>query len=226
MTAQITELIDKQDNFEIVGAQIAAILALEIANQQALAVVATLDPAPWKLRIFRERSNPWEQYLIQDPDPSPLVNVWYDSSNFDGKASNVSDRQKARAVFNIDCYGYGISEDDGAGGHLPGDRVAALAVHRALRLVRNILMSAQYTYLGFPKESDSRPWKRWPQTITVFQPEQEKATVPQIIGARIAFAVEFNELAPQVVGDVLELVSVVVTEDGEIVLEADYPATP
>ena len=217
----ITGLIDKQDTFEIKRDQIVAILATEIAEQQILAA-GEPDPELWKLRIFSERSNPWEQFLNPDPDPSPLVNVWYGSSAFDKGASNIVERQGATGTFNIDCYGYGKSADDGATGHLPGDREAALAVHRAVRLVRNILMSAPYTYLALR----GTVWRRWPSAVTVFQPEMDRAPIPNIIGARLAFEVEFSEFSPQTTEEVLEVVSVTVTEDGEVVVEADYESTP
>ena len=142
----ITELIDKQDNFEVVRDQITAILVTEIANQMQLATNAGKDPNDWKLRIFKERSNPWEQLLNEQTDRSPIVNIWYDNSNFQPNKSNISERQASETVYNIDCYGYGLSQDDGNGGHLPGDREAALEVQKALRLVRNILMAAEYTY--------------------------------------------------------------------------------
>lgn len=224
MSALITGLIDKRDTFEIVRDQIAAVLAIEVAEQQALAVIATEDPDQWKLRVFLERSNPWEQFAGSTPDPSPLVNVWYSGSTFDKGASNTIERQKADGTFNIDCYGYARSEDDGATGHLPGDREAALAVHRAVRLVRNILLAAPYTYLGLR----GTVWRRWPQSVTVFQPEQTPGVlVPNVVGARLAFQVEFSEFAPQIDEEILELASVQVlrTEDGEIVLEADYDYT-
>ncbi len=213
-------LIDKQDSFEVVRDQLAAILVSEVANQMALAVTAGKDPAEWDLRIFTERSNPWEQFLNNQTDQSPLVNVWYDNSNFDPKASNVSERQKTEAVFNIDCYGYGRSADIPAGGHTPGDQDAAFEAQKALRLVRNILMSADYAYLGLR----SFVWSRWPQSITVFQPQIDARQMQQIVGARFALRVIFNEFAPQITGETLELVSIDVkrTEDGQVVMEADY----
>ena len=218
----IDGLIDKQDTYEIVRDQIAAILATEIAEQQILAV-AEPDPTLWKLRIFSERSNPWEQFLDENPDPSPLVNVWYGASTFDKTASNIVERQGSTGTFNIDCYGYAKSGDDGATGHLPGDREAAFAVHRALRLVRNILMSAPYTYLALR----GTVWRRWPSAVTVFQPEMDRAPIPNIIGARLVLEVEFSEFSPQATEEILELASVEVrrTEDGEIVAEADYDYT-
>ncbi len=222
----ITTLIDKQDNVEIVRDEIAAILVTEVAAQMALATLAAKDPNDWKLRIFTERSNPWEQWLNNQDDRSPIVNIWIDGAAYDRGASNVSERQKTEATFNIDCYGYGRSRSDGAAGHIPGDQEAALEVQRALRLVRNILMAATYTYLGLR----GLVWSRWPQSMTIFQPQMDGQTVQQVVGARLAFRVEFNEFSPQVEAQILELVAVDVirAEDGEILLEADYayPLTP
>lgn len=219
----IDSLIDKQDNFEVIRDQIAAILVAEVASQMALATAAAKDPNDWKLRVFTERSNPWEQWLNAQTDTSPLINVWVDNSSFDPKASNSIERQKSETVFNIDCYGYGKSSDNPGGGHNPGDRESAFEVQRALRLVRNILMSAEYTYLGLR----GLVWSRWPQSVTIFQPQLDGRALQQVMGARLAFRVVFNEFAPQITPETLEYLSVNVkrTEDGEIVLEADYDYT-
>ena len=219
----IAALIDKQDTFEIVRDQIGAILALEVASQMALATAAVRDPDDWKLRVFSERSNPWEQFLNDQSDGSPIVNVWVDNSNFDPKVSTVVERQKSETVYNVDCYGYGQSADNPAGGHTPGDREAAFEAHRALRLVRNILMAAEYTYLGLR----GVVFRRWTQAITVFQPQQDASQVQQIVGARLVFRVEFNEFSPQIPLETLELLSADVnrTEDGQLIAEADYDYT-
>ena len=219
----IQNLIDKQDSFELIRDQIAAILATEVASQMDLASADGKDPDDWKMRIFAERSNPWEEWLNEQTDKSPIVNVWYDNSNFDPGASNIVERQATEAIFNIDCYGYGVSEDVVAGGHKPGDKEAALTVQKALKLVRNILMAAEYTYLGLR----GLVWQRWPQSINMFQPPIDGRQTQQVIGARIAFKVKFNEFSPQFDLNVLELVSINVLrkEDGEIVLEADYDYT-
>jgi len=214
------ELIDKQDNIEIIRDQIAAILVIEIANQQVLAFAAAKDPDDWKLRIFSERSNPWEQFLNNQEDTSPIVNVWIDNANYDSKASNILERQKTEAVYNIDCYGFGLSTDVPTGGHKAGDEQAAFEVQKALRLVRNILMAAENTYL----QLRGTVWSRWPQSYTIFQPQLDGQTVQQIVGARLAFRVEFNEFSPQIPLEILELltVDVIRAEDGEIILETDY----
>ena len=216
----IDTLINKQDNAEIVRDMIGAILAAEVVSQMALAVAASEDPLLWKLRIYTERSNPWEQFLNNPTDTSPLVNVWWDNSNFEMAASNIVERQKATAIFNLDCYGYAVAADEAAGGHKPGDREAAFEAQRAVRLVRNILMAAEYTYLSLR----GVVWRRWISGITNFQPPQEPTTVQQISGSRIAFQVEFNELSPQITEETLELLTVDVmrAEDGQLIVETDY----
>lgn len=215
----IASLIDKQDTCEIVRDKIAEILATEAASQLALAA-GEPDPSLWKLRIYSERSAPWEQFQENDPtDRSPLINVWYDSTSFDGGASNTMERQTAEGIFNIDCYGFGVAAD-AAVGHSPGDRAAAFEVQRAVRLVRNILMSAEYHQL----QMQGTVAGRWPTSIQSLQGELNDRAVQNVMGARLSLRVRFNEFAPQVVGDVLEQVSVTVRrkEDGEIVILADY----
>ena len=218
----IDTLIDKQDTFEIVRDQIAALLVFEIKNQMALAIAAKKDPEEWKLRVFTERSNPWEQFENPTPktDLSSLVNIWYDNGNFPESKGNVVGRQAHEATYNLDCYAFGISADDPGGGHKPGDKEAALRVQKAVCLVRNMLMAAVNTYL----QLRGTVWQRWIQSITIFQPELEGVQAQQVHGARIAFRVTFNEFSPQVTPEELELVSVDVRrkEDGEIVLKADY----
>lgn len=96
-------------------------------------------------------------------------------------------------------------------------------MQRAIRLVRNILMAGTYTYLGLR----GLVWSRSPQSITVFQPQIEARQIQQIVGARLAFRVVFNEFSPQVPAVNLELISVEVrrAEDGQVVANADYDYT-
>lgn len=219
----IDSLIDKQDTVEIIRDQIAAILALEVTNQMNLATVALLDPEPWRLRIFSERSNPWEIFPANTTDVAPIVNVRWDDSTFEMSTSNISERQKTTATFNIDCYGYGQSADVDGGGHTAGDQNAALEAHRAVRLVRNILMASTYTYLGL----QGTTWRRFIGNITVFQPQQDTQNVHHVVGARLALRVEFNEYSPQATPDELDLLTVDVHRDfdDQIIVNADYDYT-
>ena len=219
----IPVLIDKQDTFEAVRDQIALILATESISQQALAVIALEDPDLWKLNVYTEAANPWERWVnIEDPaaaDLTPIVNVWYDAGTFPMNKGDVVERQAHEATYNIDCYGVGISAADGTG-QIPGDREAAFEAHRTVRLVRNILMAAQNTYL----QLRGTVWQRWPQSITAFQPQINDQAVQNVVGARFALRVTFNEIAPQYALETLSLVAVDITraEDGLVLAEADY----
>lgn len=228
MPAQIPDLIDKQDTFEIIRDELAAILLTESTRQVELAELDERNTDLWRLRVFTERSNPWEEFqdpaAVDDDTPPPfvppIVNITFSDETFDMSASNLVERQKATATFNIDCYGYGVAQDDPDGGHRPGDADAALECHRAVRLVRNILMSGPYTYLGLR----GTVWKRSIQSITAFRPQSDEQAVQQVAAARIALQVEFNEFAPQFKGEPLALVSLTVkrAETGEIYLTAKY----
>ena len=222
--SQPLPLIDKNDNFEIIVDQIAAILKVEAAAQFALATTAGKpDPTLFDLRVFQDRSNPWENFPSKTNNETPIANVWFDSTNFVGAASDTVSRQKSSTVFNIDLYGYGVSSDNPAGGHIPGDAVAIEAVKRAIKIARNILMSSKYTYL----ELRGLVWSRWVSSITFFQPQQDADNAHHVAGARIAFLVEFNEFSPQYEPETLELVSAQVkrAEDNEIIILADYDYT-
>ena len=120
----IQSLVDKLDGFEIVQARIAEILALETASQQVLAVAEGKDPANWKLDVKEDAANPLGKWLHSgsskgDPavDPSPVVNVWYESGNFSRGDGDVIERQKHDGSFNLDCYGIRPpGEDDSRSG--------------------------------------------------------------------------------------------------------------
>jgi hypothetical protein len=220
----IPALIDKQDTFEIVRDQIATILVTEIASQRALATAGGKDSDLWKIRIYTERANAWEQFLEVPPaDTSPICNIWYDQSSFPGDRGDTVNRQMSETTYNLDIFGYGIASDDGGTGHNPGDEEAAFAAQRALRLIRNILMAAEYTYLGLRKTV----WQRWPQSIQTFQPELNEQAVQQVRGARVALRVSFNEFSPQVAAETLEYISTTIkrAEDGQILAQVDFDLT-
>jgi len=214
----LQSLIDKQDSFEIIRDQIAALIVLESANQQALALANSLDAQPWKLRVFSERAGPWESFPTHTDVKTPIVNVWWDSATYDAGASNIMERQKCDALYNIDVYGYGQSESVGAG-FKAGDKSAAFEAQRALRLVRNILMAAENTYLGLR----GLVWQRFALDVKTFQPQSDGQNVHHVVGARLVLRVIFNEFSPQVEPVAIESVVVKVTraEDGEFGIPVD-----
>ena len=220
----IDALIDKTDTYEQIRDLIASILAAESVSQQALAVTAGEDPSLWKLRVFIERSNPWEQFVDTDPvDKSPIIGVWFDNDSIDLSASNLAQRQKYEGVFNIDCYGYGEAADNPAGGHIPGDRLAALESQRAARLVRNILMSGPYFKLG----ASTVVIDRYIQSRTTFQPPIGSDAAFKVIATRLDFRVSFNEFSPQNTPETLEYLAATITQidTGEVLAEVDFDYT-
>lgn len=231
MTALIQTLIDKQDTFEIVRDKVALILAEESAQQQQLAVADGKDPALWKLRVFTERTNPWEFLRTDDGRPpadlSPVVCVWYESSNLDQRASQTIDRQQMEATFHLDVYGAGVTEVlAGGAGQVAGDETAAKEAQRGARLVRNILMADSYVTLGIDRAL-GLVGQRHISTIQTFQPEFANQNAWQLAGLRLALQVKVSELGPQTPAVILEEISAIVRdEDGAILIDALFESTP
>jgi hypothetical protein len=217
--AVIDTLIDKQDGFEIVRDQLAAILAAEVANQMALAVAAAKNAEDWNLQVYLERSNAFEKWINNQDSPAPIINIWYDNGSFPGIKGGVVEKQEHEAIYNLDCYGLGVGEDNGAG-HIPADMAAAKEAQRATRLVRNILMAGINTYL----QVRGLVGQRWIQSITSFQPQIDNNAVIKVVGVRIALRVRLEEYAPQYTPETLELITNTIdrAEDGQIILNANY----
>ncbi len=223
-------LIDKQDNFEVVDLQIAAILAQETIDQQALAVIAGKDSDLWRFDVFSEKMNPFEVFQ-DDQDAFPVVNVWYDSSNFNPKDGDVLGRQKDDATYNIDVYATVPATDNPDGGHNPVDQSSVLALHRVVRLVRNIIMHPDNTYLKLNQTVGSRTGnlvgRRWIQSKEVFQPQIGDRPVQGVVACRVVLSVSFPEIPVNEEFDTIEVIGVTAKRaiDGKIIFEADFDTT-
>ena len=136
--------------------------------------------------------------------------MYFDTATYNERYGDVVERQRSDSVFNIDCYAIGVSEDS-LSGHKIGDKEAALNVHRAARLVRNILMAGENTYLGLR----GTVWGRWPQSLTVLQPEMNGQSLQHIICARLVLRVSHNEFSPQIAGEIMEQLNVTMTRDSD-----------
>lgn len=220
-------LIDKQDTAEVVRDQIGAILASEAASQQQLATDAGEDPSEWTYRTYIERSNPWSEFLDATEPLPPVINVTLESCDYQmAKSTIVGEFVGTSAVFNIDCYGHGMGSDDPSEeGHTAGDKMGCLEALRAARFVRNVLMSAEYIYLGL-RGSDKERWvhRRWIDNLTVFQPSLDGREMQHVVAARLVLRVDFNEFAPQHVGEALEAVTATVKRrrTGEVYFVGEY----
>lgn len=237
MAAQIQELIDKFDSFELVRDQIAAILKTESIGQQQLAQAAGKDQDLWKLRVFTERSAPWQAFKEDGPDfQPPIINVWFENATPTKPSSNVISHQEMLGTFHVDCYGFGTDQRTGSG-QRSADDLAAREAHRSLRLVRNILMSGYYTLLGFPTQAEFTReqqaagvrqivMSRFPGSTTVFQPTQDDQPVARVCAVRFDLEVAYNETSQEYQGVPLELLALTMqrSEDQEW-FSAEYDLT-
>lgn len=229
MTARITQRIDVRSRRWIIGDLLAKILLVESKNQRVLAVEESDDPSPYDIRVFRERTNPWDEFRLPGPqdegDLRPIVNVWFDNRSTTKAASNPISRDKVTGVYQIDCYACGVSSET-EDGHDPGDLVAARIADETAELVRGILMAGTYMYLGTPRRENQFVWGRHAETITMFQPQIDNRNLQNVHAGRIAFHVDFNEESLETVPETLEGVSVHINRlNGEFLL-AEFPATP
>lgn len=217
----IAALINKTDNLELVRDVIAAILAVETASQMALAEAGAKDPELWRLRVYKDRIEPWGAYLSTPAtgtvDAAPIVNVSFETEAFIESDGDYIERQSADAKFNLDVYGYGLAAAE-VTGHTPADVKAAAERDRATRLVRNIIMAAEYYELG--SDMIGTVSKRFIQSITALDlTDSERRPIQQVRAARIVLGVTFNELSPQIeLVPCAGILSRVHTElDGEVV---------
>lgn len=219
MAAVITTLIDKQDNNEIIRDQIAAILATEEANQKVLAVADGQDPDDYAFNIYIENSRPWkvEQF--------PAVNVIFDNDRFDNKNSDLVQRQRSTATFYIDCYGVKNNDDEGA-----ADELSSKEADRIARLVRNILMAGEYTYLllGYRElgKGNNIVTRRYITRREKFMPEIRQDGYNNPVACRITLEVEYDEFSPQAVPVDLELlITTCQRDDDKVFFVAEYDLT-
>src|SRR5690606_11428756 len=143
----------------------------------------------------------------EDPDHGgfvfPIINVALDNMSYDGMAASETNLQRCTGIYNIDCYGFGVSVDTDDG-HDPGDEKAAKEAHRAFRLVREMLMSGYYKYLRLR----GLVGKRSIQSVTEFQPVIDSRPIQRVMGVRITLAVDFVETSQQFEGEAMDLLSV------------------
>lgn len=228
MVETVQTLIDKTDTQELVRDQIAVILAENVVAQMALAVTAGKDPELWNLTIYTERFQPLENALnitsASSGPTTPIVNVYFDSSDDMLASSNFVDRQQKKGTYRIDVYGFGIAQEDGAGGQIPGDFQASINCQRAARLVRNIIMASINTHLQLKGVVANRYFR----DMTQMRPNIGENPVQEVIAMRMALDVTFNEFSPQYDAGILEKVVVDINQslDGQVIatdqVEYDY----
>jgi hypothetical protein len=226
----VQSLIDKVDNLRVVRDQIATILLTNSARQQELAQAAIKDPAPWKVRVFVDRTDCTGEFTSHDEEedkprdlPIPIVSVLVEESSYDRARSAPVGRQQADGKYYLDIYAGGISTDT-SDGHMPADQMAAEELLRVYGLVRNILVSDICQNLGMLGVVGDH----WCESFKVMQlraADRDKPNVDHVAVGRLELSVSFLEYAPAYEGTLIEAITGTVkrTETGEIYFKTTPP---
>ena len=216
MPAKIQTLIEKLDSYEVVRDKIYTILVEEIASQQVLALAALptpKDPANWALRVFRERSNPIDDWIHKkEPiNKTPICNIWFNETNYPEGAGNAALEQQGDGSYMIDVYAYAEATAT-AEGHDPGDRTAALLAQNRAKLVRNILMNPVYSHLGL----EGLVRRRWPTSIRSLQVGEDNQAVENVHAMTFALNVTAQEFTDEnLPGDLAIIFHTILNDDVE-----------
>jgi hypothetical protein len=210
-TPAITELVSEPDNVEKLRDHIAVLLKRETENQYALAEKAEARNAgDFHFRVFVENSRPYD--TGGEPVKTPLVNIMLQKT--EPMAGNArSGAQKTKAVFLIDCIAFGND-----GGEEWDEKAAAARAWKAARIIRRILMSDNYAYLGLRGLVGSRNII----SIETGVPENGGDALT-VVTARITLEVQFMERAIEGSGwQILEGVDFIIDPlDGEVSINKD-----
>jgi hypothetical protein len=222
MAAKILTLLDKKDNFEIIRDEIAAILYLEMINQQALAAIAGQDPNLYLFDVYIERSSPWE--LIESIDgevisQTPLINVSFDNMALDPSRGDNIEMFVYNGVFNIDCLAAKTNEIV-SGQIKKGDELASKDVQRIFRLARNILAASVYHNLNLTSIIHGMTLSN----IQMYQPNINNRPAQHVIGARLTANISFNEHTYQYEYETLETIfgNVIRASDNKVYFSASF----
>jgi hypothetical protein len=146
MVNKITVLIKNPDSIEIIRDQVSAILKIECAAQYKMATdQGAADAADYRIGIWKEKTRPWQ--ITEDAEkknPFPLVNVSLMGFHADTPPGPVIGQKKYVGEIYLDCYASGEfdSEDQS------DDTDSAVKAWKIGRIVRNIILREQYSYLG------------------------------------------------------------------------------
>ncbi len=217
MSSQINELLNIQDNAEKIRDRIAAILKLELTKQKQLAddSAEIENKKDFDIRVYLENSRPWEVSVNSaDANPFPLVNVCLQETNEDTSPGSTLNNVKYTGIYYIDCYGCGNNQSESPEEFIPDDFLSTIRAWQTTRIVRNILMSGFYAYLGMRGIVRRR---RISKIVTII-PNGMPDTALDVTACRITFEVDFFETSPEAQGVDFEGLSFKSENDGEVTL--------
>lgn len=203
----IETLIDREDTTELLLRQIAGILLHEC---NGLSERSGGKP-DYDIRFFVENNSPWiVQTDEDDRSPLPAVNIMFD--HYDTEGDDGTKVRLRRGTFFIDCYASG--NFDGAESH---GSAAALNSLRLARIVRSVLESSFYRYLGLRGAVTDRRIK------SMISGRGKWDSAVQVACQRIELIVSYFEDAPQIAGSSLDFLNMIMIDAyGEVFMKLNH----
>ena len=203
---QIYELISEPDNVEKIRNHIAYIIKGETENQYTIAQEEGVPNADdYNFRVFVENARPYDNE--GEPPLEPLINIMLQKTE-NAEGNPRLGPQKYKANFIIDCIAYGND-----GGEDWNDRAASARAWKTARVIRTILMSEQYLYLGLRGIIGSRVIK----SIETGVPEMGGYALT-VVTARIILEAQLLERSTGTSGPIIEEINFTIEpESGEVV---------
>jgi hypothetical protein len=205
MNASITTLLTEPDNIEKIRDRIAFILKLEFMNQYQKAMEQNIEGAnDFNVGVYLERERPWQlTENSQGESPFPLVNVKLAGYREESAPGSPVNHQKYIGDFIIDCYAQGAPDNP----DYFDDTDAAIRAWKLGRMVREVLMSGYYTYLGMRDIVRRRKITEAGTGTPTDKTGNIDDSAVSVTICRILFSVYFSEESPQAVGVELEGIS-------------------
>jgi hypothetical protein len=209
-TSEIHELISTPDNVEKLRNHIAFIIKGETQNQYAIAQEECApDAGDYNFRVFIENARPYDSE--GEPPLEPLINIMLQKTETVNGNARMGP-QKYKATFVIDCIAFGNDAGEERDAH-----AAAARAWKAARVIRRILMSEQYTYLGLRGIVGSRLIT----SIETGVPENG-GNAFTVVTARIILEVQFMERAIEISGPIIEAIDFTVEPfTGEVLTQTN-----
>lgn len=220
-TDVIPDLIDLDTNpIQLVIDKIGEILVNESANQQALAIAGSKDPDLYKIRVFADRFNPFDNMKT---DTTPIVSIKESDDSKELSVSGNHGKQQKLLTINIDCFGIGRAEETVAG-HRPADLDASQDGRRAANLVNKILKADINSNLQLDRKIVNSVNITGEQ---YFEPDFDSRQMGPVVAKRLSLQCKVTDTP--MINNGIELLGVVVDvergDSGEIYTICEYDYT-
>jgi hypothetical protein len=163
-----------------------------------------INPADFNIGVYLERERPWQlTENSEGKNPFPLVNVKLAGYRKEKEPGSTVNNQKYIGDFIIDCYAQGAPDNP----DYFDDTDATIRAGKLGRIVRQVLMSGYYTYLGMRKIVRRREITEAGTGTPTDKTGNIDDSAVSVTICRILFAVFYSEESPQAAGVELEGIS-------------------